>query len=457
MPIFAHIDTESEVQINDKFRIDVAKTYITNNESGFSALAVRPGADEINYDVYDTDVRERFLDWEFLTWKQDIDTSNNKIDFKENGSPLVATLTTGTYTKGTLATEIATQLNAAGAVNYTVSFDEAEKLTISGDGAFDLVIDGPNRFTLLPLLSFFDEDSLTGRTSYTSFRVENFTRKIEVIAGENLYQEQTITALANTSHALNNKYFFISDALNATDYYVWFNSASTGTDPNISGFTGLEVAIANNDTATQVATAMAAVINAETGFSSTSNAAVVTVINTVYGWSTPAYDGISGFTFATITEGQVQVTDSLFVKLYTELGDYLFCSDQELEVEEPEIRKWVVNGRNSFKNIHRQVQKKILEWLDRKGYVNEFDEKFTKFDLVDVSEVREWSRYMALRIIFEGIKNQSDDVFQQKRNNYSASEVEARQRAILRIDADKTGTLEPGEGDDTNSIQLGFR
>jgi hypothetical protein len=44
--------------------------------------------------------------------------------------------------------------------------------------------------------------------------------------------------------SLNSKYFFINSALNAQQYYVWFNVENTGVDPQINGKTGLRVDIA---------------------------------------------------------------------------------------------------------------------------------------------------------------------------------------------------------------------
>lgn len=65
-----------------------------------------------------------------------IDSSNNKIDFKENsGTELTATITAGVYTPTTLCTEIKTQMEAAGAATYTITFDSlTRKFLISMDG-----------------------------------------------------------------------------------------------------------------------------------------------------------------------------------------------------------------------------------------------------------------------------------------------------------------------------------
>lgn len=57
--------------------------------------------------------------------------SNDKIDFDEGGAELTATLTAGSYTGTSLATEVKTQMDAAGGT-YTVSYSESTgKFTIA--------------------------------------------------------------------------------------------------------------------------------------------------------------------------------------------------------------------------------------------------------------------------------------------------------------------------------------
>lgn len=116
---------------------------------------------------------------------------------------------------------------------------------------------------------------------------------------------QAITCVADVSSSLNNDWFNLYSAKNATRYYVWFNVASAGTDPAVSGATGVEVAIAADATAAQVATALASAIDALADFAASANSAVVTVTNAANGFSTAASNGSSspGFSFAVTDEG----------------------------------------------------------------------------------------------------------------------------------------------------------
>lgn len=463
MPIFLHLDLEKRVQTNDRTRLDASKTYITSNEEGFSKLSIKPALDEPAIPVFSAQARERFLDWEYRDFKIDVDSTNNKIDFAEGGSPLAATITDGTYTRAQLESEIKAQLESAGSLTYTVSFDVDDKLTISANGAFDLASDGPNKNSLLTVMRFFDFDQATGQTSYTSARVEYMTRKITATAGEDTLQVQSVSCTANATDLLNNKYFFIWSAVDATKYYVWYNSNAGGTDPNISGLTGVMVALASSDTAGNVATKTAAALQALADFNASATGAVVTVTNADPGWASPAYNGTTSFTFGVTTEGQLESSEDYYIDVYTPEGDALFSTDSDLMEEESDILKWVPPGKNTFIYSHRRAQEKILEWLDRQGFVDIFDKKLTKWAIVkenplrDFSEVKEWSRYMVLRMIYEDVRNAPDDVIKSKRQAYESDEIAARQRLILRIDTDGDGTVDVWEGIDTSSIKLVMR
>lgn len=72
------------------------------------------------------------LDYELVAQTIHITAANNKIDFTEGTSSLTATLTVGSYSPAELATELVTQLNAAGTGTYTASYDSVtRKFTIS--------------------------------------------------------------------------------------------------------------------------------------------------------------------------------------------------------------------------------------------------------------------------------------------------------------------------------------
>lgn len=444
MPIFAHIECEAEIQLDDRIRLDASKTHVTRNQPAISKLQIQPGLDEAQYSVYDSVVSKRYLDWEFSSWTIDVDATNNKIDFNEGGSDLAATLSGGTYNISQLATEIQTQLNASttAPLTYTVSVIGQDQIKIQATGLFSLLIKtGTNKAKNILRQLSFGTDDLDGELSYTGNTVEYLTKKITTIAGENVYQVQKVTCVADVSGSLNSKYFILYGTGDTDKFYIWYNVSGGGVDPSLSGFTGLSVAISTNDTASTIATATASVINATTQFDAAAVGSIITITHTTYDWNTAALEGLgTGFTFSVFTQGQQEDSESTYTKVYSIDGDYLFSDDSDLMQFEPDIRKWVQDGRNSFINVHRQAQKHILEWLDRQGYTNSDNEKYTKFDFLDVSEVKEWSRFIVLRMIFEGIKNSQDDLFKQKTQIYSDKEMAARDRMVLRIRKSSTDT-----------------
>lgn len=147
--------------------------------------------------------------------------------------------------------------------------------------------------------------------------------------------------------------------------------------------------------------------------------------------------------------GNTSITKDILV--ITETTDNLFSSDDKLRVHETDILRYVPSGRSTFKDVHRRAQSLILAWLDTQGYVDLYDNKFTKEQFKDITEVSEWATMVALRLIFESISNAVDDIFSVKAKRYKGLEEFYRNRAILRIDTDNNGTLESFEGVDIRS------
>ena len=122
-----------------------------------------------------------------------------------------------------------------------------------------------------------------------------------------LAEVSLVTTLPDISGSLNNRYFLLSAANDATRYYVWYNVSSTGTDPSIAGFTGIEVNISTNDTANAVAAATQAAINAIPDFTATVVSDDVTITNVAGGKATDTQDSntatATGFSFTTLKQG----------------------------------------------------------------------------------------------------------------------------------------------------------
>lgn len=140
--------------------------------------------------------------------------------------------------------------------------------------------------------------------------------KLVTSAGD-VAEISTITCVANVASSLNDKYFFFdviedSDTGTVKKYYIWFDANSAGSDPALGApFTACECDLTTDDTAAEVATALAAAINAKANLTDdTTAAAVTTVVTCTNAWK-GAVDNLhdsatataTGFAFAVSTEG----------------------------------------------------------------------------------------------------------------------------------------------------------
>ncbi len=133
------------------------------------------------------------------------------------------------------------------------------------------------------------------------------------------------------------------------------------------------------------------------------------------------------------------------VSVLTSAQDYLFSEDDDLKTHEPDIMKWLPDGKNSYKNIHRRAQTLIMEWIKKEGFTDIENNAYTKAAIVDIEEVKQWATFIVLRLIFDGISNAKDDVFLAKSKYYKSQEIEWRDRAALKLDIDGDGVVDDGE------------
>ncbi len=156
-----------------------------------------------------------------------IPAGGKKIDFKESGggAELHATVTAGTYTPDTLETEIKTQLEAAGAETYTVTFSTSTGLwTISTGGAYLSILwsTGVNTATSIGSIIGFDTTADdTGATSYTGSTIAIHTEESVVF---DLQTTESIDSFALLFDAISGNKFTSNVALriqgNATDSWA---------------------------------------------------------------------------------------------------------------------------------------------------------------------------------------------------------------------------------------------
>ncbi len=346
--IFAKLFTENTVQENDKTRLLADDSFVTPaTATPIASVTITPGKGVTPIVITNANSKLWILDYQFA-FLLDVDATNNKLDFSEGAGELTATVSTNSYTLADLAAEIKTQLDAAGALTYTVSVTSDDSLTISA----------PTEFELL---------SLTGTSTASLWGEIGFP---------------------------------IIDPNDPSD------PPTTNDQTGDITYTGNEIETVNK---------------------------LITLL---------ASDGSNDNT----------VTKTL--KLISPRADRLFSDDAMLTDHEHDIRRFIVQGRDTFKNKHRLAQTQIFDYMDKEGMVNIFDKKYKKQDALIPEEFRQWSKFLTLRLIFDGISNKADDVFFKKARHYQERELFFRNRSVIRLDIDRDKKVDLHERIDATSGSL---
>lgn len=151
-----------------------------------------------------------------------------------------------------------------------------------------------------------------------------------------------------------------------------------------------------------------------------------------------ATDGTKTVSLRVTTDG-APVTVTKDVECLTVADDKLFSTDNDLRQHEADILKYVPRGKNSFIYIHRLCQNEILEQLYKDGYTGYRNEKLTKDNVILTDELKQWSKYMALRLIYRQLSNAIDDIYDQKSRMYQNMEHTWRTKAVLKLDINGDG------------------
>jgi len=145
-------------------------------------------------------------------------------------------------------------------------------------------------------------------------------------------------------------------------------------------------------------------------------------------------------------------TKTILVKSVAD--DALFAEDSDVIQEEPDIVKYVRKGRNTFKDVHREAQREILDLLDRKGYKRPDGTELKAADAIDNLQVRTMAKYLALHLIYLGLSNIVDDIFAKKSAAYWSKYMTATDRRIIGFDLNNDGEISLNEGADLRAARM---
>jgi hypothetical protein len=152
--------------------------------------------------------------------------------------------------------------------------------------------------------------------------------------------------------------------------------------------------------------------------------------------------------------GGANQTNSYSLTVKTAADDNLFSNDDDLQNHEPDILKWIREGRNSYLDMHRRSQELILDTLYRLGFTDSTGGRLTSADVKDVLEIKEWSTFLTLHVIFKGLSNAVEDVFSKKAEYYLAEMEKRKESATLKLDYNGDGTVSEGERYDMRTIKV---
>lgn len=167
-------------------------------------------------------------------------------------------------------------------------------------------------------------------------------------------------------------------------------------------------------------------------------------------------DGIKVVTLEVVNAGGSQ-SRTFSITALTEEQDKLFSSDQNLVEEESDILRYVPKGRNTFKFQHRAAQTRMLEDLYRIGITDIQGNKLTKDAVLDIDEVREWSKFLTLQLIFADLSTTPSDQFAIERDRYKMEALEGRHKSVLKLDKNGDGEISGSEVEDITTRYLSRR
>jgi hypothetical protein len=75
----------------------------------------------------------------------------------------------------------------------------------------------------------------------------------------------------------------------------------------------------------------------------------------------------------------------------------------------------------------------ILDYLDQTNVTNIDGSRVEKDDIYEIKEVKEWSKFLTLSLIFESVANEVEDIFSVKARKYRNMAKEVSARASVKI------------------------
>jgi hypothetical protein len=140
----------------------------------------------------------------------------------------------------------------------------------------------------------------------------------------------------------------------------------------------------------------------------------------------------------------------------------VFSDDNDLLQECRDINNYLAKGDDSFIAYQVSARNDIVQRLRNGGLIKKVDnanvvtqyKNITKWDILDIGEIRQASKYLVLSKIFFDVSENADDKNMEKYREYNAKYGDAFELFMLSIDKNDDGQYEQEEDLELNDLQV---
>jgi hypothetical protein len=163
-------------------------------------------------------------------------------------------------------------------------------------------------------------------------------------------------------------------------------------------------------------------------------------------WLAETINGVEGY--------WLEITANLdFIDVVTGIN-IVYADDIDLKTEIRNIDILLAKGDKSFIAYHQGVREEIIQTLRNGGYLKHADDEIaelTKWDLLDIGEVRNAAKYLCLAKIFFDVSKNNDDKYYLRFRDFQGMYGNAFDTYILKLDTKDDGIYEEADDLEFNS------
>jgi hypothetical protein len=126
----------------------------------------------------------------------------------------------------------------------------------------------------------------------------------------------------------------------------------------------------------------------------------------------------------------------------------VFSEDKDLRAEYPNVTDYLPAGDTTFIRFHVSAREAIVQWFRGKGAFTlngSVAKNLTEFDFLDVDEVKNASKFMALAKLFAWLSDSPDDKWYQKSKDFYADATNNLDVYFISLDKNRDGNVDQGE------------